>query len=64
MTLTQRFLAAMAQAGGAVVNISSSAGRAQEPYASPEYGAAKAGLIRFSRSLGGLGELPVTGAGR
>lgn len=55
MALTQRFLGAMAQAGaGAVVNISSSAGRGREPYASPEYGAAKAGLIRFSTSLGGL----------
>lgn len=57
MALTQRFLGAMAQAGGgAVVNISSSAGRDQQPYASPEYGAAKAGLIRFSTSLGGLGK--------
>lgn len=57
MALTQRFLGAMAAAGGgAVVNISSSAGRGQEPYASPEYGAAKAGLIRFSTSLGGLGQ--------
>jgi NAD(P)-dependent dehydrogenase (short-subunit alcohol dehydrogenase family) len=57
MALTQRFLGPMAQAGtGAVVNISSSAGRGQEPYASPEYAAAKAGLIRFSTSLGGLRE--------
>jgi NAD(P)-dependent dehydrogenase (short-subunit alcohol dehydrogenase family) len=55
MRLTQRFLAPMAQAGaGAVVNISSSAGRGNEPYASPEYGAAKAGLIRFSTAVGGL----------
>ena len=55
MRLTQRFLAPMAQAGsGAVINISSSAGRGDQPYASPEYGAAKAGLIRFTTSLGGL----------
>jgi NAD(P)-dependent dehydrogenase (short-subunit alcohol dehydrogenase family) len=55
MRLTQRFLAPMAQAGaGAVINISSSAGRGNLPYASPEYGAAKAGLIRFTTSLGGL----------
>ncbi|HEX4059728.1 MAG TPA: SDR family NAD(P)-dependent oxidoreductase [Streptosporangiaceae bacterium] len=57
MRLTQRFLAPMAQAGaGGVINISSSAGRGDQPYASPEYGAAKAGLIRFTTSLGGLGK--------
>jgi NAD(P)-dependent dehydrogenase (short-subunit alcohol dehydrogenase family) len=33
---------------------SCSAGRGGEPYASPEYGAAKAGLIRLSTALGGL----------
>jgi NAD(P)-dependent dehydrogenase (short-subunit alcohol dehydrogenase family) len=57
MRLTQRFLDTMAEAGaGAVVNISSSAGRGGQPYASPEYGAAKAGLIRFTTALGGLRE--------
>jgi NAD(P)-dependent dehydrogenase (short-subunit alcohol dehydrogenase family) len=55
--LTQRFLPAMTQAGaGAVVNISSSAGRGDQPYASPEYGAAKAGLIRLTTALGALRE--------
>lgn len=57
MRLAQRFLPAMAQAGaGAVVNISSSAGRGDQPYASPEYGAAKAGLIRLTTALGALHE--------
>ena len=39
-----------------VVNIASSAGITSDAYASPEYGAAKAGLIRFTTSLGDLGE--------
>jgi NAD(P)-dependent dehydrogenase (short-subunit alcohol dehydrogenase family) len=57
MALTQHFLTPMARSGaGAVVNISSSAGRGTGPYASPEYGAAKAGLIRFSSALAGLRE--------
>jgi NAD(P)-dependent dehydrogenase (short-subunit alcohol dehydrogenase family) len=34
-----------------VVNIASTAGLGPEPYASPEYGAAKAGLIRFTAAL-------------
>jgi NAD(P)-dependent dehydrogenase (short-subunit alcohol dehydrogenase family) len=42
------------QGGGAVVNIASSAGLGTEPYVSPEYGAAKAGLIRFTSTLGDL----------
>jgi NAD(P)-dependent dehydrogenase (short-subunit alcohol dehydrogenase family) len=39
-------------AGGAVVNIGSSGGEGDEPYGSPEYAAAKAGLRRFTSSLG------------
>jgi NAD(P)-dependent dehydrogenase (short-subunit alcohol dehydrogenase family) len=55
MALTQRCLAPMARlGGGAVVNIASSAGRENGPYASPEYGAAKAALIRFTTSLADL----------
>jgi NAD(P)-dependent dehydrogenase (short-subunit alcohol dehydrogenase family) len=37
-----------------VVNIASSAGLGLAPYDSPEYGAAKAGLIRFTSTLAGL----------
>jgi NAD(P)-dependent dehydrogenase (short-subunit alcohol dehydrogenase family) len=55
MLLTQRFLEPMTAAGGgAVINIASIAGHGDGPYGSPEYGAAKAGLIRFTTSLGAL----------
>jgi NAD(P)-dependent dehydrogenase (short-subunit alcohol dehydrogenase family) len=40
--------------GGAVVNIASTAGLGLRTYHSPEYGAAKAGLIRFTASLADL----------
>jgi len=57
MLATQLALAPMrAAGGGAVVNIASSAGLGSGQYASPEYAAAKAGLIRFSTSLAGLRE--------
>jgi NAD(P)-dependent dehydrogenase (short-subunit alcohol dehydrogenase family) len=57
MLATQLALAPMRRAGGGVVvNIASTAGIGFGPYASPEYGAAKAGLIRFSTSLAGLHE--------
>jgi NAD(P)-dependent dehydrogenase (short-subunit alcohol dehydrogenase family) len=42
--------------GGAVVNIASTAGLGLAPYESPEYGVAKAGLIRFTATLAGLRE--------
>jgi 3-oxoacyl-[acyl-carrier protein] reductase len=55
MLLTQLALEPMrARGGGVVVNIASSAGLGWEPYDSPEYGAAKAGLIRFTSSVAGL----------
>lgn len=55
MLMTQRSLEPMQRAGGgAVVNIASSAGLELTPYASPEYGTAKAGLIRFSTCLAAL----------
>jgi 3-oxoacyl-[acyl-carrier protein] reductase len=57
MRATQLCLEPMrAGGGGAVVNISSSAGVGDSAYASPEYAAAKAGLIRFTTSVSGLAE--------
>lgn len=57
MLLTQAALAPLREAsGGAVVNVASSAGLELSPYASPEYGAAKAGLIRFTAAVAGLRE--------
>jgi NAD(P)-dependent dehydrogenase (short-subunit alcohol dehydrogenase family) len=57
MLATQLALEPMqARGGGAVVNIASSAGLGLAPYDSPEYGAAKAGLIRFTSSVAGLRE--------
>jgi NAD(P)-dependent dehydrogenase (short-subunit alcohol dehydrogenase family) len=55
MLLTQLALEPMrARGGGAVVNIASSAGIEWTPYDSPEYGAAKAGLVRFTTCVGAL----------
>jgi NAD(P)-dependent dehydrogenase (short-subunit alcohol dehydrogenase family) len=55
MLATQLCLAPMrAAGGGAVVNVSSSAGLGVDAYASPEYAAAKAGLIRFTTAVAGL----------
>lgn len=42
--------------GGAVVNVASTAGLGFAAYQSPEYGAAKAGLIRFTAALAELQE--------
>jgi NAD(P)-dependent dehydrogenase (short-subunit alcohol dehydrogenase family) len=44
----------MRGAGGAVVNVSSTAGVATKAYGSPEYAASKAGLIRLTTALAGL----------
>ena len=55
MLATQLVLPRMRQAGGgAIVNVASTAGLGSEPYRSPEYGAAKAGLIRFTSALGAI----------
>jgi len=52
MLATQLALTPMRRAGGgAIINVASTAGLGSEPYQSPEYGAAKAGLIRFTSAL-------------
>src|SRR3954468_22444691 len=52
MLATQLALEPMRRAGGgAIVNVASTAGVDEAAYASPEYGAAKAGLIRFTTAL-------------
>lgn len=52
MLATQLCLPMMAASGGgAVVNVSSSGGWDSAAYGSPEYGAAKAGLVRFTTSV-------------
>ncbi len=57
MLATQLCLAPMRSVGGgAVVNVSSSAGLGDAAYGSPEYAAAKAGLIRFTTATAGLAE--------
>ena len=57
MVATQEAIEAMRRGGGGVVvNIASTAGLGYGAYESPEYGAAKAGLIRFTTSLASLNE--------
>jgi NAD(P)-dependent dehydrogenase (short-subunit alcohol dehydrogenase family) len=60
MLATQAALGPMrAAGGGAVVNVASTAGLGLAPYGSPEYAAAKAGLIRFTSTLTDLGAVRV-----
>ena len=60
MRATQHALRSMLDAGeGAIVNVASTAGVGLAPYQSPEYAAAKAGLIRFTSTLTGLGSVRV-----
>ena len=55
MLATQLCLGPMRTAGGgAVVNVSSSAAFGEAAYGSPEYAAAKAGLVRFTTASSGL----------
>src|SRR4051794_20275992 len=52
MLATQLAMACMRRAGsGAIVNVASTAGLGTEPARSPEYAAAKAGLVRFTAAL-------------
>src|SRR4051794_16113831 len=52
MLLTQLLWSRLAERAGGVVNVGSSGGIGDEPYGSPEYGAAKAGLRRFTAAMG------------
>ncbi len=61
MILTHRLWAMLSLAAGAVVNIGSSGGQGDSAYGSPEYGAAKAGLRRFTASLGSRRDVRVMG---
>jgi NAD(P)-dependent dehydrogenase (short-subunit alcohol dehydrogenase family) len=58
MLATQLALAHM-RSGGAIVNVASTAGLGAERAQSPEYAAAKAGLIRFTAALGEVGGVRV-----
>ena len=51
LNLRAPMLATQRMREGVVINIASSAGAGAEPHASPEYSAAKAGLIRFSTAV-------------
>jgi NAD(P)-dependent dehydrogenase (short-subunit alcohol dehydrogenase family) len=51
----------LSAASGAVVNIGSSGGEGEDPYGSPEYAAAKAGIRRFTASLGARQDVRVMG---
>lgn len=54
MRATQLALQSMKGREGAIINIASTAGLGLSAYQSPEYAAAKAGLIRFTASLAKL----------
>lgn len=60
MLLTQLLWPTLAVVKGAVVNIGSSGSIGDDSYGSPEYGAAKAGIRRFTTSLASRAEVRVT----
>jgi len=60
MTATQQAIDAMSErGGGAIVNLSSMAGVGFGPHDSPEYAAAKAGIMRLTAALAPLGEMNI-----
>jgi len=59
MLLTQLLWSRLAATQGAVLNVGSSGGLGDEAYGSPEYGAAKAGLRRFTASLSSRSDVRV-----
>lgn len=61
MLLTQLLWPTLSAAAGAVVTIGSSGGVGDDPYGSPEYAAAKAGIHRFTASLGSRTDVRVMG---
>ena len=56
MLATQLCLRSLAETRGSVVNVSSSAALGPPGYASPDYAAAKAGLIRFTTATADFGD--------
>jgi 3-oxoacyl-[acyl-carrier protein] reductase len=51
MLAAQLAVPMMINSGGSIVNVSSSGGMGSRAYSSPEYGAANAGVIRFTSSV-------------
>ena len=52
MEATRSALPALAEGGGTVVNVASSAGLGKDAYAGVEYAVAKAGVVRLTTALG------------
>lgn len=61
MLLAQQLWPMLSAVSGAVVNIGSSGGVGDAAYGSPEYGAARAGIRRFTGSLGSRPDVRVMG---
>jgi short-subunit dehydrogenase len=59
MLLTQALWPTLSSVGGAIVNVGSSGGSGDAAYGSPEYAASKAGVRRFTASLGDRSDVRV-----